>query len=192
MRNLSIFFALVFIVAACQETADKAVQPEPSKHTAAFNNSVDALLNDYKMLSEAFVAWDSTGIISAATRLEGSVNNLEKGIGKDTSVSKAVGDSLVKLRGPIGGILSANDINVQRRHFDTLSNGLFAALTVAAYSAKALYLQKCPMAFNDIETAYWITDMGKDSIRNPYLGKRHPKYGSGMLECGENAKTLSR
>jgi hypothetical protein len=39
------------------------------------------------------------------------------------------------------------------------------------------------MAFNDTETAQWLSKT--EDIRNPYLGLHHPKYKSGMLECGE-------
>jgi hypothetical protein len=44
-------------------------------------------------------------------------------------------------------------------------------------------LQECPMAFNDTETANWISNSSE--IINPYLGNNHPKYKAGMLHCGE-------
>ncbi|MBS1925917.1 MAG: DUF3347 domain-containing protein [Bacteroidetes bacterium] len=51
------------------------------------------------------------------------------------------------------------------------------------YEGKKLYLQHCPMAFNDTEGADWLSS--SDEIINPYLGKKHPKYKAGMLHCGE-------
>jgi hypothetical protein len=39
------------------------------------------------------------------------------------------------------------------------------------------------MAFNDNETAFWLSNSRE--VVNPYLGKKHPKYASGMLHCGE-------
>jgi hypothetical protein len=45
------------------------------------------------------------------------------------------------------------------------------------------------MAFNDNETAFWLSD--NREVVNPYLGKKHPKYASGMLHCGEVKDSLA-
>ena len=39
------------------------------------------------------------------------------------------------------------------------------------------------MAFDDTVPANWISNSSE--IMNPYLGKKHPKYQAGMLNCGE-------
>jgi hypothetical protein len=45
------------------------------------------------------------------------------------------------------------------------------------------------MAFNDNEAAYWLSNSRE--VVNPYLGKKHPKYSSGMLHCGEVKDSLN-
>jgi hypothetical protein len=56
------------------------------------------------------------------------------------------------------------------------------------YDESTIYLQECPMAFNDTDPGLWLSKTS--DIRNPYLGVQHPKYKSGMLECGETKDSL--
>jgi hypothetical protein len=44
------------------------------------------------------------------------------------------------------------------------------------------------MAFNDNEAAIWLSKTPQ--IRNPYLGLHHPRYKSGMIDCGETKDSL--
>jgi hypothetical protein len=44
------------------------------------------------------------------------------------------------------------------------------------------------MAFNDTEPGDWLSET--DSIRNPYLGLHHPKYGKAMIDCGQTKSTI--
>jgi hypothetical protein len=44
------------------------------------------------------------------------------------------------------------------------------------------------MPFNDTGRAVWLSK--SDTLRNPYLGLHHPRYGSGMLECGTQEATI--
>jgi hypothetical protein len=61
-------------------------------------------------------------------------------------------------------------------------------LTQSGYDAAPVYVQTCPMAFRDSEPASWLSDSRE--ILNPFLGRRHPKYGAGMLHCGELTDSL--
>ena len=44
------------------------------------------------------------------------------------------------------------------------------------------------MAFGEGKEANWISN-GVEIV-NPYLGKRDPTYGAGMLHCGEVKDTI--
>jgi hypothetical protein len=46
------------------------------------------------------------------------------------------------------------------------------------------------MAFNDIDSGYWLSK--SNSIRNPYMGLHHPRYHSGMLNCGETLDSIKQ
>ncbi|HTE12434.1 MAG TPA: hypothetical protein VK645_16485, partial [Chitinophagaceae bacterium] len=56
------------------------------------------------------------------------------------------------------------------------------------YDRQKLYHQHCPMAFNDDEEAWWISNSNK--IINPYLGRKHPKYKATMEGCGDITDSL--
>ncbi|TVR79684.1 MAG: DUF3347 domain-containing protein [Chitinophagaceae bacterium] len=66
------------------------------------------------------------------------------------------------------------DLEVQRKHFETVSDQLYALIQVTGTSGKTVYRQYCPMAFDD-KGAYWLS--AEEEIRNPY-------FGDAMLTCG--------
>ena len=93
------------------------------------------------------------------------------------------------VKSDIAGVLNGTDITAKRRAFHSLSQNFYDLLRIVRYDEGKIYLQECPMAFNDDETAIWLSK--NDEIRNPYLGLHHPKYGKTMLSCGNNKDTLN-
>ena len=191
MRAFIIFFS-IFFLAAC-ETADKkpAEQKTASHHSDEFNRSFDAMMNDYYTLSEAFVAWDLNAVDSGSRALENSIRSISlEDLKNDTAVHATAVETLKNVTASAGDISKSPDLTSKRHNFNALSQNIYDLLRVAKYDMKKLYLQECPMAFDDTESGLWLTEKGTDSIRNPYLGLRHPKYGSSMLECGSNKSTI--
>ena len=49
------------------------------------------------------------------------------------------------------------------------------------------------MALNNYEmSAFWLSKEGEDeNRRNPYLGLKGPKYGKGMLKCGDTRDSIN-
>ena len=84
--------------------------------------------------------------------------------------------------------MESPDLTAKRRALNTISDHLYNFLRVVKYGQKKVYWQECPMAFNDTESGFWLSDSA--AIRNPYLGMHDPKYGSGMLRCGETRDSL--
>src|SRR5690625_3545882 len=72
-------------------------------------------------------------------------------------------------------ISQADDIDVARRHFETVSIALLADLNEHGSSGATFYEAHCPMAFGN-RGASWI--QADATVNNPY-------YGSQMLRCGE-------
>src|SRR5690625_1370506 len=72
-------------------------------------------------------------------------------------------------------ISQADDIDVARRHFETVSIALLADLKEHGSSGATFYEAHCPMAFGN-RGASWI--QADATVNNPY-------YGSQMLRCGE-------
>jgi hypothetical protein len=86
------------------------------------------------------------------------------------------------------GLLGDHGLDARRRAFGMVGDALRDFLLKSGYDAGKVFVQTCPMAFNDSEAASWLSDSRE--IINPYLGRRHPKYGAGMLHCGELTDSL--
>lgn len=194
MRHLTVLLVIIALgFSACQNSEQSSPEPQKvaeSKHSTAFNQSVQSAMGTYYNLTEAFVNWDSVAASSLAKQLSSKLDSLPLDeIKKDsTAAAKAVSyiDSAKK---DLNGIVASNDITAKRHALNALTDNLFRFLNDVQYDQEKLYLQECPMAFNDVEAGHWIS--GADSIRNPYLGLHHPRYGKGMLECGDNKEVLN-
>lgn len=80
-------------------------------------------------------------------------------------------------------ISQIKNLDIQREYFRPLSKNLYK-IVVKNMPTKPLYLQHCPMAFNE-QGADWLSD--KNEIQNPYYGK-----GSKMFTCGTSKVGIAR
>lgn len=195
MRNIPVLLSLIaFGFTACNSSEQQA-SPEPqtmieSKHSTAFNQSVQSVLNSYYDLTEAFVNWDSVAASSLAKQLSSKLDSLPLDeIKKDSTAAEKAVSYLDGAKKDVNGIVASSDITAKRHALNALTDNLFGFLNDIKYDREKLYLHECPMAFNDVESGHWIS--GADSIRNPYLGLHHPRYGKGMLQCGDNKEVLN-
>lgn len=195
MRNLIVFLMLAGagIVAWLilsrpekKEAGEKAEAIAVSKHSPAFTESIAAVLNDYHTIAENFVKWDSVASGTAAAAFLKSLEsvNLEE-LKKDSSAVYETAVMFIEnAKGDAQTIASEPAIRPQREAFNSMTDNLYQFLNTVNYDGPTLYLQECPMAFDDTKSAIWLSR--KEEIRNPYLGLYHPHYGKGMLACGEN------
>lgn len=166
-----------------------SIQPVVSKHSEDFNTSFNNVLSDYYALSEAFVNWNEPAINSDSKSLANSIDSLNLEETKtDAVVFETATDYKNKLKKNAEQIAKSGDLKEKRRTFHTLSQNFYDLLRSVQYDAGTIYMQNCPMAFNDTEDGNWLSSTSE--IRNPYLGLHHPKYKSGMLECGETKDSL--
>jgi hypothetical protein len=192
-----LFSALCFVsLIACQspapaptgESTTSATAPslkDPSQWSAS-DKALTPLLDAYFSLKDALVEWDSTAVDAAAARVKAFGDSLSA----DTSLLSApLRTHVSSVSAEAAGLLEEQDLTEKRRAFHMMSEHLLPLLKEAAYGAQPVYQQVCPMAFNDTETAYWLSNSRE--IVNPYLGKKHPKYASGMLHCGELNDSLT-
>jgi hypothetical protein len=161
-----------------------------SKYSQEFNNSVGHALENYYSMTEAFVSWDSSKVNSEAASFKQKLDSLKLDELKDTtSISITAKSAIDNAKNDSEKILSQPDLEAKRRAYQSLSSNLYDFLRTIRFDASKIYLQECPMAFNDTETAQWLS--AQPQIRNPYLGLHHPKYGKGMLVCGETRDSLA-
>lgn len=162
-----------------------------SRHSTEFNSSIEKAMNAYYELTEAFVIWDSTAVPSLAGKLKAGLDSIKfSELKKDTStISETAMNFIANAKQDVASFAAVNDFTAKKHSLNSLTDNLFQFLRVVKYDREKLYLQQCPMAFNDEEPGVWLSK--KDSIRNPYLGLHHPRYGKAMIECGETKEVVN-
>ncbi len=166
------------------DTSEKPIKQ--SVHSAAFNLKVENAVNQYLSLKDAFVNADTVAIKTQATTFVQALDsiNVEEMKNDSGAVVETAKASIADIKSNIVSLLKQTDITEMRRDFSMATQMMYPAFFQSInYEGKKLYLQHCPMAFNDTEGADWLSS--SDEIINPYLGKKHPKYKAGMLHCGE-------
>jgi len=160
-------------------------------HSDTFNQSINKLVNTYLSIKDAFVEDDTTNIKLKTTEFCKQLETLNLSeLAKDSSgIYEMVNMTKSDILANANSLLQQKDITEMRRDFSALTDVMYPTFFNAIkYEGPALYLQNCPMAFNDTEPANWISN--NKEIVNPYMGKHHPKYHSGMLNCGEIKDTI--
>lgn len=135
----------------------------PGSEKKSINNEqVQKILNRYLELKDAMVESDGVKASEAASSLVEATGDVENSLAqKIQEDAKAIADS--------------KDLEAQRLKFKKLSISVYSLAQQQKASEGTLYLQFCPMAF-DNEGAYWVST--EKEIRNPYFGDK-------MLKCGE-------
>lgn len=155
----------------------------------AFQASFTNLMSTYYSLRDGFVNWDTVAVNKAALDIQAKADGLPmQELKADSSIVETAKSFSQSVTAEAKGILGENNIEQKRRSFYTLSEHLYNLVRTVRYKGEVIYHQHCPMAFNDDEEAYWLSN--SDKIVNPYLGTSHPKYKSGMLNCGDISDSL--
>jgi hypothetical protein len=195
MKKL-LFFILILLAAFCTYwvftkgkkegvAMAKAEALIANSHSDSFNRGIDSLLNAYFLIKEALVNTDSISVKSACKSLiiladTNRLAELKKdSLGIYSSAIMQLGD----VKANAESLLNQNNITEIRQDFRMIGESIYPLLKTIHYEGKTLYWQNCPMAFGEDKGANWISNT--EEIINPYLGKNHPEFKSGMLHCGE-------
>lgn len=191
---------LLIIVAACVaayfaffgNAKDNATSAPKQKaivlktHSDKFNNSVDRVIDNYLDMKNAFVNSDTALAKSMGMAFLNSLDSIPlQELDKDkVAVSATAKQSIDDIKANAGSMIIQPNITEMRRDFSMITEMMYPSFFQSInYEGKKLYLESCPMAFNDNESANWLS--ADAEIVNPYLGKDHPKYKAAMLNCGE-------
>jgi hypothetical protein len=160
------------------------------KHTDSFNVAVNKVLTSYYALTNDFVNWDSVAISNHASDLKANLEavNFDE-LKKDTIIHQTAVTFIDASKGELETIIQPADLTIKRHALNNLSDNMYNLLRTIHYDRSKIYLQECPMAFNDTEPGVWLSKT--DAVKNPYLGLHHPKYKGGMVECGGPKDTLN-
>ena len=155
------------------------------KHSDAFNNITDSVVNAYLDIKNAFVNADTAAAKAAARNLIVLVDKLPiDELKKDNAtIFETVQSNLADIKSNAASLINQTDITEMRKDFSMVTEMMYPSFfTAINYEGPKLYLANCPMAFNDSISANWISNSAE--IVNPYMGKNHPTYHAGMLACG--------
>lgn len=147
-----------------------------------FKSQLGEVVETYLKLKDAFTETDEE---LSETTAKSTLQTLGK---VDMSLLKGEAHTIwmteiKQIKDNLKGIVSMKGIEMKRSHFEKVSDHLTIAVKTFGFQTKnenTLYLQFCPMAFND-KGAYWLSDI--EQISNPY-------FGDVMLRCGEVKETI--
>jgi len=184
------FLSVLSFLASCAGSAPDST-PQTTTDTPQKNISLDTatmaalsnILSAYEGLRDALVEYDSVQVDTLAKQLSARMEGISFAGISDTSVSNRLTGQLAAMAIATNSVTSEKMLEGKKRRFSDLSNAFYALLQQAQFDQSVIYRQTCPMAFNNNEQASWVSRSAE--IINPYLGRKHPKYASGMLHCGE-------
>lgn len=180
---IAVYFLFFNKSDAPQQDPPKDQPLTQSKNSDAFNKPVNDLLNSYFELKDALVNWDTAKATAAAVKVAGLATKIPfNELKADTTIIATAQNFAGSVNAEAEGLVGESTIDGKRHSFYTLSENLYNFLRTVKYDQQVIYHDKCPMAFNDTEEAYWITNSA--TIVNPYLGNKHPHYAGGMVGCG--------
>ena len=154
----TLMIASFLMACGAPKSNEEAKAPEVSEEPVTQEAVVEepnALVNDYIALKDALVATNAADAQTAAQTL---------------ATNEAATESIKSLAQTIS---ETEDVELQREKFFELTTA-FIEYAKANDLGTKLYVQYCPMAFNNTG-ANWVSVSSE--IRNPYFGDR-------MLKCG--------
>jgi hypothetical protein len=199
LKRVLLFLVLILVAVAVYWVVFKPkknkVEGESEKplvqnqNSDAFTASFTQLMTSYYSLKDALVEWDTAKVNKQAAELKVLADSLPLSqLKADTSIIMTATDYTKTISGEAVGIIGENDIAEKRRSFYTLSDALYTLVMTVKYDQEVVYHQHCPMAFDETQEAFWLSNSNK--VVNPYLGNKHPKYKASMLHCGDVTDSL--
>lgn len=163
-----------------------------SQYSDSLTFSINNALSQYFALSEGFVNWDITTVNRQTDSLKQALGKVRfNDLKKDTAIYETATTYQANFNNDLDNILVQKDIEAKRKAYNSLSQNMYDLLRIIKYNNRKVYLQMCPMAFDDSNSGLWLSRSGSDDERrNPYLGLHHPKYKSAMINCGETKDSL--
>ena len=176
--------AALLATVACGDGPERAGQaPEATATTAtaapgALTQPWSVATDNYLTLRDALVASDWPAAEAAAEDMQAAIAGADMG-----AMGEYHGpwmEYAVPLQRAAKEVAIAGNLEDAREAFAELTPAMVAAVGAMGSSGKSLYVQHCPMAF-DNAGADWVSD--ETEIRNPY-------FGDAMLTCGKVTEEL--
>lgn len=146
---------------------------------AAFKKQLADAVDAYLLLKDALVGSDVAAAEAAAQEMRQALSKVDMALLKGDAHLYWM-EQLKALQAHSEKITTTTDLEAQRKQFDFLSQALILTVKVFGTDTDTLYVQHCPMAFDD-NGADWLS--AEDKVLNPY-------FGEAMLRCGIIEETI--
>jgi len=138
-----------------------------SKHSEAFNESMQAVMDNYYKMTDEFVKGDTLSINKTAGKLKAALDSLKI---DELKIDSAIYETAESLWGDtkteIEGMQTDPSLQAKKESLNLFSNELFTLLLTIHYDLSKLYWQECSSAFGDDSPGNWISE--KEQSNNPY------------------------
>lgn len=151
---------------------------EMKAEATQMKSELQLVFDNYFIVKDALISSDGNATSAASKALFTTINNVKMDQ-LEMDVHMVWMKVVQSLKEDAEHIADTKDIKHQRDHFISLSNDIYALMSVAKYEVP-VYYQYCPMA-NDGKGANWLSK--ENEIKNPY-------YGSKMLTCGKTVSNI--
>lgn len=138
-----------------------------SKHSDAFNQSLDKVLNAYFSLTESFVKGDTTAINQWGTSLRTALDSFKIAeLKADTLIYETALQPYNNAKAELASILADPSLAEKRSSLNIFSNELFALVNTSRYDLAKLYWLECTKAFGEDKPGNWLSKT-EEGV-NPY------------------------
>jgi hypothetical protein len=152
----------------------KQVPIPVSKHSAAFNQSLENVLNAYYKMTDGFINNDTTAINQSGIVLKTAIDSFKVDeLKKDSLIYVTALQPLENIKSEIVSILSDPSMDEKKGSLNIFSNELFNLVNTVHYDLAKLYWLECPSAFGEDRPGNWLSRDEKSA--NPY----------GQKDCAE-------
>ena len=185
VNGLTMFFAILLLLAGLirfyvyggSSSSSNDPKPPPltvSKHSEAFNQSVENIMNAYYGMTVGFVYSDTAMISQTSNTLKAALDSFKvEELKQDSLIYETALQPLQNIKAEIASIISDPSIAEKRSSLNIFSSELFALLSTVRYDLAKLYWQECTSAFGEDKPGNWISKTEKSE--NPY----------GQKDCAE-------
>ncbi|MBX2877502.1 MAG: efflux RND transporter periplasmic adaptor subunit [Saprospiraceae bacterium] len=158
-----------------------AVPDYAASTSSAFKSALGDLALVYLPIKDALVETDAEATAAATKAFITQLQQInQEGLEGEASIHwEKQSRSMLAHTKRIG---EAQEVELQRKQFDVLSDLLINAIKSFGIEDEVLYIQHCPMAFDNTGAEWLSTEEG---ILNPYFGDK-------MLRCGFVQETLDK
>jgi len=145
----------------------KATALKVSKHSTGFNESMQAVMNNYYKLTDEFIKGDTVSINKSAAKLKIALDSLRI---DELKIDSAIYETAASVWGDtkteIDGMQSDPSLQAKKESLNLFSNELFTLLLTIRFDLSKLYWQECSSAFGEETPGNWISE--KEQSKNPY------------------------